>query len=76
MVLAGVGALVVIGLLGSQLINMNSASGTPGELTIEDEPMLGESRCQHYYCGVWRFPVSLLCTVFTTDLSSDSQQLY
>jgi len=41
MVLAGVGALVVIGLLGSQLINMNSASGTPGELTIEDEPMLG-----------------------------------
>ncbi len=39
--LAGVGALVVIALLGSQLVNMNSGPGNSAELSIEDEPMTG-----------------------------------
>jgi len=39
--LAGAGALVVIVLLGSQLVNMNSGPSNSAEISIEDEPMIG-----------------------------------
>lgn len=39
--LAGVGALVVIALLGSQLVDMSSGPSNSAELSIEGEPMIG-----------------------------------
>lgn len=39
--LAGVGALVVIVLLGSQVIDMSPGTGNSAELSIEGEPMVG-----------------------------------